>query len=81
MTTKLDPLAAETSKAQQLLASYAHWQEFRGVAEPDRFVLHTEAVEEWIEQFGQRPGFDPFDDEGAFELEAAEAAIRRGEVW
>jgi hypothetical protein len=63
------------------VVSYAHWQEFRGVAEPKRFALHAEAVEEWIEQFGQRPGFDLFDPEGAFVLDEAEAAIRRREVW
>jgi hypothetical protein len=33
------------------------------------------------QQQGDRPGFDPFDGEGAFVLEAAEAAIRRGERW
>ena len=47
----------------------------------DRSRLWTEAVSEWIERFGQRPGFDPFDDEGAFLLDQAEAAIRRGERW
>jgi hypothetical protein len=61
--------------------SYAHWREFRGVPEPERFVLHTQAVDGWIAAQGDRRGFDPFDDEGAFEIEAAEAAIRRGEVW
>jgi predicted outer membrane protein len=57
------------------------WAEYRGADRLERLKLHAAAVDEWYERLGDRPGFDPFSEEGAFEIEAAEAAIRRGERW
>ena len=57
------------------------WTEYPKVPPPERFRLYAAAQDEWLERHGDRPGFDPFDEAGAFEIEAAEAAIRRGERW
>jgi hypothetical protein len=57
------------------------WRGGRDLGPLERSKLYTATVDEWIERQGDRPGFDVFDDEGAFVLDEAEAAIRRGERW
>ncbi len=62
------------------LADLRFWPEHPDVPTPERWKLYADACDEWL-RHGDRPGFDPFDEDGAFEIDAAEAAVRRGEVW
>jgi hypothetical protein len=57
------------------------WRAPADASSLERLKLHADAVEEWLERHGDEPGYDPFDDAGAYVLTAAEDAIRRGDRW
>ncbi len=66
------------------IVSRSEWTEHSEVGDPERMTLWADAREAWITEASRDytiPGFDVFDDCGAFVLDQADREYRAGVRW